>query len=149
MSDQNTATSTPETKGPVPEVSASVRLIQPKNNLIAFANVNIGGHFAVNDIPVKSGKNGIFFDNPAKPDNRGGYSDVCLPTSKEMREAITAAITEAYGLKIEKHQSIGDAQKEVSERPSIKDQLRDGAKAAAAQAPAVPKDGPKRDDVAI
>lgn len=148
MSDQTTTTSAPE-KGPVPEVSANVRLIQPKNNLIAFANVSIGGHFAINDIPVKTGKNGIFFDNPAKPDGRGGYSDVCLPTSKEMREAITAAITDAYGLKMEKHQAIGDAQKEVSVRPSIKEKLQEGKEAAAAQAPAVPKDGPKRDDVAI
>lgn len=146
MSDQTMPNSVERTeKGPVPEVSAGVRLVTPKKNLVAFASINIGGHYAINDIPVKAGKNGLYFDNPTKPDGRGGYADTSLPTSKEMRETITAAITEAYGMKLEKHQAIGDAQREVMEKPSIKDQLRDGAKAAAAQAPAVPKDAPKRD----
>jgi DNA-binding cell septation regulator SpoVG len=147
MSDQttNTATERPE-KGPVPEVTASVRLIKPKNNLIAFANINLGGHYAVNDIPVKTGKNGIFFDNPVKPNDRGGYEDTSLPTSKEMREAITTAITQAYELRLEKHQAIGEAQKEVSEaRASIKDQLREGAIAAAAQTPSAPRDTARRE----
>lgn len=150
MSDQTTpsATGRPE-KGPLPEVTANVRLVTPKKNLVAYASINLGGHYAVNDIPVKTGKNGIYFDNPAKPNNLGGFDATSLPISKEMREAITAAITEAYGLKLEKHQAIGEAQREALDKPSIKDRLQEGKAAAAAQTPAVPKDAPKRDAAAL
>lgn len=150
MSDQSTANSSgrPE-KGPLPEVSASVRLVTPTKNLVAFANISFGGHYAVNDIPVKIGKNGIYFDNPTKPNNRGGYDDTSLPTSKEMREAITTAITEAYGLKLEKHQAIGAAQRDAMDnKRSIKDQLQEGKAAAAAQAPAA-KSAPQRNEAAL
>jgi len=142
---QDTHAETPQIK-----VEARVRPVTPKNNLVAFASIKIADCFAVNDIPVKSGKNGIYFDNPSKPDNNGGFRDICLPTTGEFRQQITAAIADAYGRAVEKLQAMGDAQREFTEKPSIKDQLREGAKLSAERA-AAPKqqDAPKRTEAAI
>lgn len=152
MSDQTTNnTSETAASTQLPSVEARVRPVTPKNNLIAFASIKIADCFAVNDIPVKSGKNGIYFDNPTKLDSKGEFRDVCLPTTGEFRQHITAAIADAYGRAVEKLQAMGEAQREFTEKPSIKDQLSNGAKAAAERDAAMPKtaDAPKRADVAI
>lgn len=152
MSNQTTNT-TPETAvdTQLPSVEARVRPVTPKNNLIAFASIKIADCFAVNDIPVKSGKNGIYFDNPTKPDGKGGYKDICLPTTGEFRQHITAAIADAFDRAVEKLQAMGEAQREFTEKPSFKEQLSNGKKAAAEHNAAIPQaaDAPKRADVAI
>lgn len=149
MSNQTTAPTTDTAVSQI-KVEARVRPVTPKNNLIAFASIKIADCFAVNDIPVKSGKNGIYFDNPAKEDGRGGYRDICLPTTGEFRQQITAAIADAYSHAVEKLQNMGEAQREFAGKPSIKDQLREGTKKAAAKAASAPKlDAQKRVDAVI
>lgn len=150
MSDQSTNTVNEKIDTQLPSVEARVRPVTPKNNLIAFASVKIADCFAINDIPVKSGRNGIYFDNPAKPDDKGNFKDICFPTTGEFRQHITAAIAEAYGRAVEKLQAMGEAQREFADKPTIKDQLREGAKAAAEHNAAMPKaDAPKRAEAAI
>lgn len=151
MSDMNTTAADKAADTQLPSVEARVRPITPKNNLIAFASVKIADCFAINDIPVKYGKNGIYFDNPAKPDDKGVFKDICFPTTGEFRQHITVAITEAYDRAVDKLHAMGEAQREFAEKTPMKDRLREGAKAAAEHNAAMPKaqDAPKRDEAAI
>jgi DNA-binding cell septation regulator SpoVG len=56
-------------------LSVTVRLVEPKNNLLAFARIVINDAFLVDDITVVQGKNGIFAGMPSKPTpgKEGGY----------------------------------------------------------------------------
>ena len=93
--------------------------------LRAFASVNLGGVFAVNNIRIYAAENGPFVAMPSTKGQDGKYHDVCCPTTKEMRKALNTAILDAY-------------QQEV-ERPSVRGALKEAAKDVAARPEASPE----------
>lgn len=65
-------------------------------NAKAFADISIGGVFAVHGVRVVEGKNGPFVSLPAQKGNDGKYYETAHPITKEGREALDAAVLGAY-----------------------------------------------------
>lgn len=140
MTDINT-NAVPETAGAADplKLDVSVRPITPKNNLLAFASVKIADCFVVDNIKIVAGDKGLFVNMPSAQDSKGKFHDVCFPVTADFRQQLQNAILEGYTAAVEKVQNIGAAQREFTEKPSIKDKLREGAKASAERAAAMPK----------
>ena len=118
-----------ENNAPVPPSvpGVDVKVYLPKDpekdhgKLLGFASINLGGVFAVNGIRIYDTEKGPFIAMPSTKGKDDKYHDICCPTTKEMREAVNAAILSAY-------------QKEVEqERPSVRDAIKQNAKEAAAR----------------
>lgn len=87
-------------------------IAEPKGNTVAFASVTINEMFAVRGIKVVNGENGLFASMPSMKDGKGGYQDVCFPTTKELRAEINGAVVAAYNTALEK--------------TSVRDQIKEG-----------------------
>lgn len=94
-------TKLPEAGGGQPaklDFAVKVFPVQEKegSNLRAFASIDLGGVFAVTNLRVLEGKNGTFVSMPQTKGKDDKYHDICFPTTKEMRQAITDAVLEEY-----------------------------------------------------
>lgn len=97
-----------ENKQPDPGTEAlavpgvDVKIYLPKDpekdhgKLLGFASVNLGGVFAVNNIRIYETENGPYVAMPSTKGRDDKYHDVCCPTTKEMRQALNAAVLGAY-----------------------------------------------------
>ena len=106
-------TGNPGEKLPTPSINVKVFPTPGKDNLLAFASVNLGGVFAVNGVRVMKSEKGPFVAMPSKKDARGEYRDICFPTTVDMRKALNAAVLQAYEKSIQK-ESIHDALQEAA-----------------------------------
>lgn len=93
-----------------------------KGNLLAFANVTLGGCFAVNDIRVMNSVKGPFVAMPSKMGADGKYHDTCFPTTARMRENLNAAVMREF--------------ERVTQRQSVRGDIQNGQREAAARPPA-------------
>ena len=96
-------------------------LAEPKGNILGSATIAMDtpiGILAVRDIRIMNGQNGPFISMPQTKDREGNYKDLVFPTTKEGRAQLNTAILDAYAAAKEKAQ----------EKPSVKDQIREGAK---------------------
>ena len=73
------------------------------SNVKAIASVNLDGCFAVRNIRVMSGKNGLFISMPSVKD-QDNYIDICFPITPEFRTQLHQTVVDAY------HQSIAQLQ---------------------------------------
>lgn len=148
-----TANTVPEGTGTAEplRLDVSVRPITPKNNLLAFASVKIADCFVVDSIKIVAGEKGLYVNMPSAQDSKGKFHDVAYPVTADFRQQLQNAILDSYAAAVEKVQGIGAAQREFTEKPSIKDQLKEGAKASAERTAAAPNtpDMPKRGENAI
>ena len=122
------------------KLDVDVRLIEPRGNLMGFANVTVNDCLRIDDFKVLQGEKGLFVGMPSQPDGKGGYRDMAYPVTKEFREQLNTAVLQAYEAKLEQMAERGSVG-----RASISDQLKAG-KAAAEQAKAErpPKEKPSR-----
>ena len=123
--DENKAAGTQQETPAIPGVDVKIYL--PKDpekdhgKLLGFASVNLGGVFAVNNIRIYNTDKGPYVSMPSIKGQDGKYHDICCPTTKEMRQALNAAVLGAY-------------QKEVTqERSSVRDAIKENAKEAASR----------------
>ena len=65
-------------------------------NVKAIASANLDDCFAVKNIRVIEGKNGLFVSMPSYKGADGEYHDLCFPTTPEMRKQLNNAVEEAY-----------------------------------------------------
>ena len=112
---------------PQASLDISVKVYPVKNqtqqsNLLAFANVTLGGCFAVNDIRVMNGKNGPFMSMPSKKGTDGQFHDTCFPTTAKMRNDLNAAV-------------MGEFYR-VTQKESVRGAIQSGQREAAARPPA-------------
>lgn len=94
-------------------------IVEPKGNILGSATISLDtpiGNFAVRDIRVIHGQNGPFISMPQTKDKEDNYKDIAFPTTKEGRTQLNTAVLNAYTAAKEK------------EQPSVKDQIREGAK---------------------
>ena len=94
---------------------------EAKGNILGSATIAVDtpiGVLAVRDIHIMNGQNGPFISMPQTKDREGNYKDLVFPTTKEGRAQLNTAILDAYAAAKEKAQ----------EKPSVKDQIREGAK---------------------
>ncbi len=134
MTEQEMTSPAPE--APPMKLDVSVRAIEPKGNLMGFANVKFNDCFVVEDFKILQTDKGLFVGMPSKPDksSRTGYRDTAKPITADFRKQLHGAILEAYSAEISRLQTVTQAQ----ERPSIKEQLEAGAKQAAQEKAARP-----------
>lgn len=66
------------------------------NRMKGIATVVLDDSFAVHDIRIIEGENGLFIAMPSRKTPTGEYRDTAHPTSKETRQMFEDAIIEAY-----------------------------------------------------
>lgn len=87
-------------------------------NVKAIASANLDDCFAVKNIRVIEGKNGLFVSMPSYKGADGEYHDLCFPTIPEMRKQLNAAVEEAYKQAIVQLQAQSNANFTQSEQMS-------------------------------
>ena len=77
--------------------SVNVRKIEKENSRIrGIASVVLDDCFAVHDIRIIEGDNGLFIAMPSRKTSTGGYRDIAHPINPETRALFEEAILEAY-----------------------------------------------------
>lgn len=77
--------------------TVNVRKIEKENSRMkGIASVLIDDSFAVHDIRIIEGDNGLFIAMPSRKTATGGYRDIAHPINPEVRKVFEDAILEAY-----------------------------------------------------
>ena len=77
--------------------SVTVRKIEKENSRMkGIASVLIDDCFAVHDIRIIEGDNGLFIAMPSRKVATGGYRDIAHPINAETRQMFEKAILKAY-----------------------------------------------------
>lgn len=83
------------------------------SNLVGLANIVLENSFAVGNVNVVQGRNGIFVAMPSyRAKNR--YRDVCFPVTKEFREKVTRAVLDTY--QMAKKQALQEQQERIAQQ---------------------------------
>jgi DNA-binding cell septation regulator SpoVG len=94
-------------------------IIEPKNNVMAYASVTIDDKIAINGIRVVDGSNGLFAQMPQTRDSKGDFRDVAFPVTKELRLQLNEAIVNQYALDISSVMNqLKDRQAAVNKSPA-------------------------------
>lgn len=124
---KNQSSRTEQSVQPAPlDVSVKITPAKEEGNLLAFANVTLGGCFAVTGIRVMDSEKGVFVAMPDRKNAKGEYHDVCFPTTPEMRKVLHTAVLNEYQNVMEQYASRG-----AQTRTSVRDALKNAAKTAA------------------
>ncbi len=77
--------------------SVNVRKIEKEGSRMkGIASVLLDDSFAVHDIRIIEGDNGLFIAMPSRKTATGGYRDIAHPINPEVRTMFEDAILEAY-----------------------------------------------------
>ena len=77
--------------------SVNVRKIENEGSRMkGTASVLLDDSFAVHDIRIIEGDNGLFIAMPSRKTTTGGYRDIAHPINPEVRSMFEDAIIEAY-----------------------------------------------------
>ena len=77
--------------------SVNVRKIDKEGSRMKWiASVLLDDSFAVHDIRIIEGDNGLFIAMPSRKTATGGYRDIAHPINPEVRAMFEEAILEAY-----------------------------------------------------
>lgn len=78
-------------------ISVNVRKIDKEGSRMkGIASVLLDDSFAVHDIRIIEGDNGLFIAMPSRKTATGGYRDIAHPINPEVRKMFEDAILEAY-----------------------------------------------------
>ena len=108
---------------------------QRDGNLLASANITLGGCFAVKGLRVMNGRNGPFVAMPDWKDSKGERHDICFPVTKDMREAINSAVMGEYQRTVERIATRGE---QAMQKSSVLNTLNQ-KKSQVAEQPTAPK----------
>lgn len=74
-----------------------VRIVEKDNSKMrGFASVTLDNEFAVHDIRILEGDNGLFLAMPSKQTAPGEYRDIAHPINQEARKLFSDAILAEY-----------------------------------------------------
>ncbi len=73
-----------------------IRKMDKEGNLKAIATITLDNEFAIHDIKVIEGENGLFIAMPSRKTPEGKYRDIAHPISHEAREAVQNAVLDEY-----------------------------------------------------
>lgn len=77
--------------------SVNVRKVEKEGSRMkGIASVLLDDSFAVHDIRIIEGDNGLFIAMPSRKTQTGGYRDIAHPINPEVRAMFEDAILEAY-----------------------------------------------------
>lgn len=90
-----------QTKANTPTIEARIEeLVNNNSHVKARASINIGGAFAIRNLTVIEGKNGLFVNMPQRSYTdkfaEQHHSDVVFPVTPEAREAVNTAVIDKY-----------------------------------------------------
>ena len=80
-----------------PLVVGNVRIYPTngKDNVLAYAAVDLNGAFVIHGLRIVQGRNGPFVSMPQRR-IKGEYKDVCFPCTREFRQDFVDAVLDAY-----------------------------------------------------
>ncbi len=73
-----------------------IRLIEGGSRLKAIASIVIDGVFAVHELRIIEGREGLFVAMPSKKISEGKFKDIAHPINKETRTQLEKAILDKY-----------------------------------------------------
>ena len=77
--------------------SVNVRKVEKEDSRMkGIASVLLDDNFAVHDIRIIEGDNGLFIAMPSRKTATGGYRDIAHPVNSETRKLFEDAVLEAY-----------------------------------------------------
>lgn len=84
-------------KATVSPMEMDVRIFPYRGDgpVAATASVTLNGCFAVRDVRIMEGKNGLFVSMPRRK-VKGEYRDVCYPCTKDFKQQFDQKVLEAY-----------------------------------------------------
>lgn len=88
------------------------------SNLVGLANIVLEDSFAVGNVSVVQGRNGLFVAMPSYK-ARNGYRDVCFPVTKEFREKVTKTVLDTY--QTAKEQVLQEQQERMAQQVNTDD----------------------------
>ena len=81
--------------------SVNVRKIEKEGSRMkGIASVLLDDSFAVHDIRIIEGDNGLFIAMPSRKTATGGYRDIAHPINPDVRKMFEDAIIKAYNLSL-------------------------------------------------
>ncbi|MBO7222006.1 MAG: septation regulator SpoVG [Clostridia bacterium] len=79
-----------------------VRIIENSDSkLKAIASIVIEGCFAIHDIKIIEGNEGVFIAMPSRKTAEGTFTDIAQPINSETREMVKNIILDAYKKAVE------------------------------------------------
>lgn len=77
--------------------SVTVHKIEKENSRMkGIASILLDDCFAIHDIRIIDGDNGLFIAMPSRQTSTGGYRDIAHPINTETRQEFQKAILDAY-----------------------------------------------------
>ena len=77
--------------------SVNVRITEKEDSRMkGIASLLLDDCFAIHDIRIIEGDNGLFIAMPSRPTSTGGYRDIAHPINSETRQIFEKEIIEAY-----------------------------------------------------
>lgn len=77
--------------------SVNIRKVEKEDSRMkGIASVLLDDEFAVHDIRIIEGTNGLFIAMPSRKTSTGGYRDIAHPISQEVRSMFEKEILDAY-----------------------------------------------------
>lgn len=131
-----------EQKAPVFDSEAlqvDVRLLNvPQGKLIGLATVEYHG-FRMDNFKVFNGENGLFLGEPTIRDPRSnGFVKTIHVKGEELRETLNQKALEGYNAAVEKLVARANEARSMEVKPSVREQLAEGARRAARENAARP-----------
>jgi stage V sporulation protein G len=113
---QTVQAAAPAKEMPPVHLDVRVRPITPMGNLMGYASATLNGCFAVDDIKIVSGKNGLFASMPSVKDGNGQYKDVCFPVTAEFRQQLQQAVVAGYHQALQRMQEAAQQAQQQQEQ---------------------------------
>ena len=77
--------------------SVNVRITEKEDSRMkGIASILLDDCFAIHDIRIIEGDNGLFIAMPSRKTTTGGYRDIAHPITPECRKVFETAILDAY-----------------------------------------------------
>ncbi|MCR5686522.1 MAG: septation regulator SpoVG [Lachnospiraceae bacterium] len=73
-----------------------IRKMTKEGNMKAIASVTLDNEFAIHDIKIIEGENGLFIAMPSRKTPEGQYRDIAHPISQGARDMLQTAILDEY-----------------------------------------------------
>jgi len=73
-----------------------IQSLRMNGNTRGTASVNLNGQFAVRNISIVEGKNGLFVSMPSNKLESGEYIDICFPCTKDAKAEFDSAVLSAF-----------------------------------------------------
>ena len=78
------------------EYDVRINSLRNSSAIKGIASVTLNGQFAVRNVSIVEGKNGLFVSLPSNKLQNGEYNDVCFPCTTEARATFDKAVLDAY-----------------------------------------------------